>query len=357
MPVGEAADDATADRIRAHPAADLITDRTAIVVSERPVTGLSSWLTDLISRTSGTGLRPVLVTLPTARVTLPLRMVITAGLLRWVARTPAGGYYDAIGGDPVRFDGQAFVDATDDADVPPQFDEESLAAQVVISVSIQHRPSTTLRLGAALETCATRFTGAPPSGWGVAEPVTQPWDRGALTAFARRRMPTASRLVAVGSGRSPLVSVVEVNRTDIGLQEDVTCLVGWDTATPHVAQITARAMESLRAVADAETVGLAMAHVRAGRGDLTTAARTESALAPLVLLLGPRPVRGLGEDLILGAGLPAPTRVGRPRTPGLLFDLGGDGGNGWRHLSRLVAHLGPDRIAAAAPGLERLGRP
>ncbi|MGH4014312.1 MAG: DUF6177 family protein [Pseudonocardiaceae bacterium] len=57
-----------------------------------------------------------------------------------------------------------------------------------------------------------------PAGWGLAEPVTQPWSPREITAHCRERAPTPTQVVVVGPG---LVGQLHVERVDTGVLERI----------------------------------------------------------------------------------------------------------------------------------------
>ena len=336
----------------AHPSVDLLTAARAVIISQRPVVGLSSWLTDVISRTADDELTVTLVTPATTRLTLPVRTLVAEGLAQWLVRPADGTFYDGLRGNPVIFDG---VDFTDEAGRAAQFDEPPAHPgppcwQVIISLTVEHRATVQAQLGGALEILTRALTGAPPVGWGVHEPVSQPWNRAELTTLARRRMPLETLLIATGADSS-MIATIRPGRTQRGLEESVLCLINAGPVTRPVEDVARSVREALREVADTETVGFAVAHVRPGRGDLTEPGQARATPAPLAILVGPRAVRAIGRARFFRPSLPIAVDVGRPRAPGLLIGLGAEGAEPWRELSDLVLALGADRVRAAAPGL------
>jgi hypothetical protein len=92
------------------------------------------------------------------------------------------------------------------------------AGSVDIQITTLHPADVTLELGVTTEAAVRALTGRHPAGWGVAEPVTQPWSRRELTAHCRDRAPAPSSLVIIGG---TVLGVVGVKRVRTGVLEEV----------------------------------------------------------------------------------------------------------------------------------------
>ncbi len=334
----------------AHPTIDVLTEHRAILIEQAPVLGLSASISDVIARARDGGVVLTLITPPDTRLTLPLRMLASEGLLFWAVRTESGQYYDGLRGYCLTFDGgQFFYESVraDAFDVPlaPE------AWQVVISASVEHRASAHTRLGGVLEVLCRELTGSRPAGWGLHEAISEPWNRDALTAVARRRMPGDTRLLAVGAHASMIASTV-ASRTERGVEEVVDCLINVGPLTRPIEDVATAVRSALRTAAAQEIIGYAIARLRPGRADLTEPARVRALPIALAIVVGPRAVKALGRERFLRPGMPRAVEVGRPRVPGLLVELGRDGADGWKQLSYLVDELGPQRLRAVAPGFD-----
>lgn len=332
-----------------HPAVDLVTERRAIVLSRRPVVGLSTWLADAVSRFTPTNRIVTLVTGPDARLTLPVRTLVAAGVMQWVVQTDHRSFYDGMLGSVLDYDDIDFVPdpARGRAE---QFAavEEPTCLQVLVSMTVEHRPTVHAELGGAVEAVARAFTGAPPRGWGLHEPVSEPWNRTELTAVARRRMPTETQLTVIGAG---MIASVTAQRTDRGVEEHVVGLVDAGSPDRPIDEVRDISRRLLVEIGEQETVGFGWTHLRPGRRDLTEMGRVRALPIPITLLIGPRAVRGLGRQHLLAAPLPVPIEVGRPRVPGLCWSLGAEDIAAWDQLAALVRYLRPERILEVAPQL------
>ncbi|MCW2525651.1 MAG: hypothetical protein JWM76_511 [Pseudonocardiales bacterium] len=329
-----------------HPAVDLVTERTVLVLSQRQIVGLSSWLVDALVESARGERTLVIVTPPTSRLTLALRTMVSDGFVGWAVRSN-GSFYDGLRGVPLTFDGVAFSDAGDQA-VPIFLDNEPPQCwQLLVTASVEHRAAVQTRLGGALEQLAGELTGVAPTGWGVHEPISQPWDCASLTTLARRRMPDETRFNVVGAG---VIATLQADRTDRGVEENFLALVDVGTLDRPATDFVAPARAALTALANSHTLGFAMVHLRPGRTDLTSPATVEPGIVPIGMVIGPRAVRGLGRAMLEAAPIPAPRPVGNERVPGLQFDLATGGGDGWSQVADLIRHIGPARLRAAVPG-------
>jgi hypothetical protein len=329
--------------VAAHPAVDVLTDRVAVVLQERPVVPLTAWLADAARTCAGAGRGLQVVTPPSARLTTPLRFALDGPDTRWVVRDQGGGScYDGLSGRLLRWDGAAFVPAPAEGPggraLAPAFAEPAPAAgwQLVLDVRVRHTATATARLGGALEALCVALTGEPPRGWGTAEPATEPWDPGRLTALARRRAPDPTLLVVVGGADRQAVGTLRVTRAASGVGEALTLVVG------HPARVPLDALpEAAEAVAGRAALVSMLAQLRPGRADTTWEPRLRGLPVPVGMAVGPEEVGRLGLDHALAAPAPAARPLGQDRHPAVWFQLGDPSTpDGWEHLAAVLRHLG-----------------
>src|SRR2546423_10623656 len=98
----------TFDQAVIHPAADRVTDKAAVVIQQRTVVPFTSWVADAIQACGATGRGLQVVTGPEARLTAPLRLVLSGAGCRWIVRHEVG-YYDGLSGAVLHWDGSASV--------------------------------------------------------------------------------------------------------------------------------------------------------------------------------------------------------------------------------------------------------
>jgi hypothetical protein len=315
-----------------HPGVDVLSDSAAVVVQDRPVVGLSPWLAGVVALCGDTDRLFQVVTADTARVTVPLEEVLRADGARWVVpREDGTGYRDGLRGDPLRWDGFAYVP---DPDVRPAVPVpgQVTGGTVRVDVTVRHDATADALLGGVAEDVTVALTGQPPAGWGTAEPVTQPWRRLDLTAFCRERAPRPAHLVLVGASA---VGTVEVRRVPSGLLERVRIAAG-SADGPDTGAVDRLAAD----LADRYDVRTMIATLHPGRADATVAPRYLGTPLPYGLLLGPEGVQERGTEHALAAPAPSAEIVGTPRNPSVWFGLTSPHADAGAVLADVLAHFG-----------------
>ncbi|GKQ37612.1 DUF6177 family protein [Streptomyces sp. A012304] len=214
----------------------------------------------------------------------------------------------------------------------------SAGRQLVVAFRTTHPAHEDLVLGGALETAWRTLTGAPPAGWGTAEPVNLPWSPRQLTDLVRDRAPDPTHVIVVGHPDRPALAWIRVTRTTAGVEEDVTLTLGYrqDEALP---------LERVEPLAEALVVehGLTtmLTSVRRASRDLTTAPRLQAPPVPVAFTLGARDVQGIG---LTHARRPPvevrPLALGPASAPALHYPLGdGSDAGVWTELRHLATHL------------------
>ncbi|MGW3208990.1 DUF6177 family protein [Streptomyces sp. NPDC001135] len=213
--------------------ADVLTDKSVIVIYDRPVVAATTWLTEAV-RTVARGRRELyLVTSPNTRLSLPTRTVLERIPARWVVRHPENGYYDGLSGAVLRWHDGRFSPATDngpriaDAFQPPL--GKGGERQLLPSIRTIHPAQEHLILGGALEDAWQTLTGLPPAGRATAEPVNVPWSPGQLTDLARSRarQSQSTRAVAVGTADRPAIAALRIAHTQGGVKEHIALALGY----------------------------------------------------------------------------------------------------------------------------------
>ncbi|MFC8141142.1 DUF6177 family protein [Streptomyces paradoxus] len=327
----------------AAPAVDVLTDTTAVVIQDRPLIAMTSWLSDAL-RTAATAERALqIVTPPSARLTLPTRNALRGLPNRWVVQDPEHGYYDGLSGAILHWKNGTFTPVHDEHGATrvaeafaPTLDTGD--RQLILTLRTCHPADENLVLGRALETAFRHLTGAPPAGWSTAEPVNLPWSTRQLTDLARTRAPRPTWLVAVGHPGRPALATVRVLRTPAGVEEDITLALGYsgDEAPPL------DAIEELATALDTEH-GLVtlLTSLRSARRDLTVPPRLEAPPVPVAFTLGSDEADAVGQAR---AGHPPfgtlPKRLGPGARPALHYPLGdGTDPGTWSMFQRLLRHL------------------
>ncbi|RZU44569.1 hypothetical protein EV284_2038 [Streptomyces sp. BK022] len=321
------------------PVVDVLTDSTAVVLADRPVVPLTAWLSDVLRTTARSDRAFHLVTPPHVRLTLPLRTALGGTPNRWVVQDPAGGYHDGLSGVRLAWrDGTFAPLGTEVADAFTSRVTPAGHRQLTVSFRTVHAPDADLELGGALEAAWRHLTGAPPAGWGTAEPVNLPWSRRQVTEAARDRAPAPAHLVVIGAPERPAIATHRVTRTTAGVAEDTTLTLGF--AAPD--EVPLDALEALAGKLVAEH-GLTtmLTTLRRARADLTLPPHLEPAPLPVAFTLGARDVRIIGLTHARRPPLALrPRQLGPATAPALHYPLGdGTEAEAWTALQVLSDHL------------------
>jgi len=200
-----------------HPAIDGVTAKVLVVEQDRPVVSRSTWLTDAAVTAARTSRSLQLVTPERSRLTYPLELLLGETGAQWVVRA-GGRFRDGLTALPLHWDKGSYVPQPGADPLPPLAPDHVWAGSVEIQITSLHPATGTLSLGATAEAAMRALVGREPAGWGIAEPVTQPWSRREVTAHCRGRAPAPSSLVIVAGDT---VGVLAVRRVKTGVLEEV----------------------------------------------------------------------------------------------------------------------------------------
>ncbi|TGA88451.1 DUF6177 family protein, partial [Streptomyces sp. MZ04] len=182
--------DLTALPAPGRPTVDVLTDSAAVVLHDRPVLALTTWLSDVLRTTTQSALSLQIVTPPHVRLSAPARTTLARNPNRWIIQDPTDGYYDGLTGTVLRWQDGTFAPART-ADGQAAMAEAFTTItptderQLIVAFRTEQPADEQLVLGRSLEAAWRRLTGAPPTGWGTAEPVNLPWSTRQLTDLAR----------------------------------------------------------------------------------------------------------------------------------------------------------------------------
>ncbi|MFJ7961787.1 DUF6177 family protein [Streptomyces sp. NPDC096324] len=325
------------------PAVDVLTAKAAVVIQDRPLVTMTSWLSDALRGATTDDRALQIVTPPTTRLTLPTRTALLGHPNRWVIQDPDHGFYDGLSGAVLHWKGGTFTPIRDQngkASVAKAFtaSPDTGERQLILSLRTLHPADKDLILGRALETAWQHLTGTPPAGWSTAEPVNLPWSTRQLTDLARGRAPQPTWLIAVGHPDRPTIATVRITRTPAGVEEDITLTLGYgkDETTP---------LDAIEPLAESLTTqhGLTsmLTSLRSACRDLTILPRFEAPPIPISFTLGSQSVQDIGLDQALHPPLNlSPTQVGPLTEPALHYPLGhGTDPRAWNTLQQLTQHL------------------
>ena len=350
--------EAIAVRDTGHAAVARLTEEAAVVVDDRPVVPVSTWLVDALAEHARQGRGLQLVTPPGSRLTAPLASLLTTPLTRW-AVSDGNGFRDGFSGRPLSWDehygfvadppGTGMSYLTLPSDIAP--DEDENEHQLLVTVKTDHLATSDLVLGQTVELLTTTLAGAEPSLFGPTEPATQVWDTRVLTGLCRERAPRSTWLAFTGPPAPPLpeavrafCGTVKARRTREGIRETVTLAVSYPSGVEPDLSVL---VPIVRELTDLGVLNVLEVRRRQGRSDLTRVPYRTGRPMPVGLALGAETVASLGVERALDAPVRA-VPVGPPMTPAVWYDLenGGDhDGDGWEGFGALLAHVAPERIA------------
>ncbi|MFE9571054.1 DUF6177 family protein [Streptomyces sp. NPDC006692] len=322
---------------------DVLTDEAAVVIHDRPVVAMTSWLSDTLRTAASTNRALQIVTPNTTRLTLPTRTALRGQPNRWVVQDPECGYYDGLSGAVLHWHNGAFAPAPpSESGIPvaAAFAQPAITGerQLLVSIRTRHPADADLLLGGAIETAWQHLTGAPPAGWSTAEPVNLPWSTRQLTDLARSRAPQPTWLIAIGHPDRPAIATIRVTRTTAGVEEDITLALGYSPQEePPLDVIEALA----QALTSQHNLTSMLTSLRPARRDLTTPPHSEAPPTPVTFTLGADPVSSIG---LTHASHPPlnlhPLRLGPISKPALHYLLGdGTEPQSWPVLQQLTTHL------------------
>lgn len=325
------------------PAVDVLTTKAAVVIQDRSVVAMTSWLSDALRATTDNERALQIVTPPTTRLTLPTRTALHGHPNRWVIQDPDCGYYDGLSGAVLHWHDGTFTPTLDENGSPSVAEAFKTATttgerQLILSLRTQHPADEDLVLGRALETSWQTLTGAPPSGWSTAEPVNLPWSTRQLTDLARNRAPQPTWLIAIGHPDRPALATISVTRTLAGVEENITLTLGYgQDETPPLDTIEPLA----KALTTEHGLTTMLTSLRTARRDLTVPPHFETPPIPVSFTLGPGPIRDIGLTRALRPPFNlAPVQLGPAGEPSLHYPLGdGTNAHAWTRLQQLTKHL------------------
>ncbi len=257
-----------------------------------------------------------LITAEHNRITYPLELLLHDAGADWVVRDAEGRFRDGLRGFPMSWNGSRFIP---DGEAAPTGDPTPGSGALEIHITTLHLIADPFHLGSSTEAAMRALTGGDPLGWGVAEPVTQPWSTRDITAHCQERNPSPTKLIVVGRGT---VGVLHVSRVDAGLLEQLK-ISGPTTVTVRQDSIEALAAEL------APTIRTMIVAAHPGRLDgLRSSAPTPPALPYGVLI---------GGEIAAMAGMPPAARV---TTLGPAFWCRFDGGSRapYEQLADILRH-------------------
>ncbi|MFE9097650.1 DUF6177 family protein [Streptomyces sp. NPDC007264] len=337
----------------AQPALDVVTDKVAVVIQDRPVVAMTAWLSDALRAAANAELGLQIVTPAGTRLSPAVRGSLPGWPSRWVVQDEKDGYYDGLSGAVLEWRSGLFV-TVESPDATPQDphtpvadafgkdlaeDAASGERQLAISYRAIHPADDRLVLGGALESVWREITGEPPAGWGTEEPANLPWSLRQLTDVAFERAPEPTWLVVVGTPERPGLATVRISRTKGGVEEDITLAFGYGPGEEVPTDAVRAAAEALATRHHLQSM---LVQIRKARRDLSVPPRFEGPGVPFAFVLGAEEVRAMPGDRARRTPLAeAPVPLGPRTRPALYYPLPGDPADlsGWADFERLMRHL------------------
>ncbi|MEV6688699.1 DUF6177 family protein [Streptomyces sp. NPDC051130] len=333
----------------AQPAVDVLTDRVAVVIQDRPVVAMTAWLSDAFRAAAEAELGLQIVTPPGTTLSPAVRDGLSGWPSRWVVQDERDGYYDGLTGAVLRWQSGLFapveaLDATpEDPRTPVAAAFRDVAAtgerQLAVTFRAVHPADERLVLGDALEAVWRELAGGPPAGWGTAEPANLPWSPARLTDVAYARAPEPSWFVVVGGPQRPGVATVRVRRTKAGVEEEVTLAFGYGADEEPPLDALTRTAEVLATRHHLQSM---LVQLRRARRDLAVPPWFEGPGVPVAFVLGAEEVRAMPGDRARNTPLAQrPLPLGPKSRPALYYPLPGDPSDlaGWADFELLMRHL------------------
>ncbi|MDM7884888.1 DUF6177 family protein [Curtobacterium sp. RHCKG23] len=336
----------------AHPLVDAVGPGFVVHETDAAVVECSSERTGLLLEARRAGVVAVLLTPGSSRLTAAMSVMLRRTASTWVVRE--GDRYRAAGSDVV-------ADDVATAMLAPQTVTRSAAIGpgavpwVEALVSVHHPASEAATLGRTAELLLAGLADVCPEAWGTVEPATLAWSVAEVTAFARRRAPRPTRLVAVAPTTGGVASVqLRIERSATGVTEETRLVL--PRPAPSDGLPTDDDIPTVLAdLAQRQRVLLGTAWRTSGHPDATVSAHQLPLPVPLGAVVGAAAVRDLGIDprtLPTGARAVGPARVPSlvlDPTPddvrsGVVLSRGADAEARWRRLAQLGDALGPRAV-------------
>jgi hypothetical protein len=314
--------------------ADVITGGAMVVLQDRPVVYHSAALAAAMRESAEKGRRLQIVTSDRSRISMPLRIMLSAHQATWIVRS-GNDYYDGLSGAPTHWNGAAFVPVPDAKNYAAGYltrPATAIGAHLTLIVRARYGPNEPL--GGNIERMCTALRGVPPAGWGVTEPATNRWNPVELYELCRNRTEPTWLTVIGASTAAPAGGPASVLGTALytpsggGIEELLTLVAAYPSSVqPPIAWLPNLVGE----VAGTCRLVSLSAQLVPGPLDLTTEPRWTGSPAPIGLAVAPE----------LGGGTAAPAGVRTVQLGSISwYELGNGTATGdWERYHQLMALL------------------
>jgi len=186
--------------------ADLVTDKTHLLIQPRAIVGLSRWLLRTYMQAHRDDRVLAVVTRPDSVLTLAAARFINDARACWIVDHP-DGTYDGFSGLCAHWDGLSF---TYDGELHPAYLDIKIGDDRAISVNAEttHSYSDDPQLGIFSVQVLAAAGCAPPTRFGIVEPLCDDFSPGLVTDHARKLSPQNSlSIFSGGDGDGLIVSI------------------------------------------------------------------------------------------------------------------------------------------------------
>ena len=207
------------------PLFDFESTTTAILFNESPLIHLSPEITTAYTTARDARQVFVLMTPTGSHLTPPLHHLLLREECMWMVGSADGTTYNAFTGQPYRWTGSVFEALDGVAEDFKHPGDENDGGIIEIRAELFHPARDNTVIGELPETLFSLITGSIPLGWGLHEPVSEPWHQRSLTNHAFHRAPMTSQYVVVGRPRpgtsESTLAVLTVERSSRGVHESI----------------------------------------------------------------------------------------------------------------------------------------
>lgn len=199
--------------------------RTLILRSSAPLVGHTQWVAKAISAASTSGQGLALLTPNTTKITRSLAHLFGVLGIMWVVDDGRESLYEGTTGQRVsERNGDFFADDVLYAGYSRRGSAQDRGGVWVQAETLMPRRAQT-QAGDLAEAVCQALTGAPPLGWGIQEPVTQPWSIADISERYSRDKAAGHFLHFVGlpplDGRGQATGSLEIQKPRNGVVEHV----------------------------------------------------------------------------------------------------------------------------------------
>lgn len=207
------------------PVFDFESTTTAILFNESPLIHLGPEITTAYTTARDARQVFVLMTPSASNLTPPLHQLLSRDECMWMVGAEDGTTYNAFTGQPYHWTGVVFEALDGVAEDFKRPGDENDGGIIEIRAELYHPARENTVIGELAESVFTLVTGSIPLGWGLHEPVSEPWHKRSLTDHAFHRAPMTSQYTVVGRPRpgttASTLAVLTVERSSRGVHESI----------------------------------------------------------------------------------------------------------------------------------------